>query len=156
VLERLYDKMETELLEYCAPDPNAPKKWVAGILQGVPGRSFTKTYLARTYELSALEVRNFLKLMEERDVLCFAKPVETNRWFEEAWTIRDRPTPKTVMPRVLPPKGTKKHLPGRMHGKHLCKRCGTQIAGSGRHAKSLRGHTQAVCDVAMVGQIHSE
>ena len=156
VLERLYDKMETELLEYCAPAANAPQKWTRGVLQEAPRKSFTKTYLARTYELTALEVRNFIKLMEERDVLCEAASVAINRWHEEAWTIRDRPVIKPSMPRVLPAKGTRKYLPKRMQGKHLCQRCGTNIAGTGRHAKSSRGHTQEVCDIAMVNQIHLE
>jgi len=38
-------------------------------------------------------------------------------------------------------------------GTHVCQRCGSPIAGKGRHGKKRRGHTQEVCDFFMAKNI---
>jgi hypothetical protein len=38
-------------------------------------------------------------------------------------------------------------------GTHICQRCGSVIAGKGRHGKKRRGHTQEVCDFFMAKNI---
>jgi len=146
-LEKIFEKMENDLHDLYQANINPDQR------SGV----FTKTMLARNFSLSAAEVRMFLKSMDKLGILKSSIPVVTNGWCEEAWYIGNRPQPKA--PSIysqVPIKGTKKHLPGRMRGKHECGRCGTVIVGSGRHAKSLRGHTQAVCDSAMVAKLMSD
>jgi hypothetical protein len=131
---------------------------------------FTKNWLMRTYGLRTTEVWSFIRLMEARQVLAKDNPVtkvigQRTVFSEASWHIVNRPAPG-AQTRPIPPWASYGALPGfpgktmskgmrrRLAGQHLCDRCGSVIAGKGRHRKSSRGHTREICDLAMVKVIH--
>ncbi len=113
---------------------------------------FTKSELRTHYHLSTNEATAFLKLMEEKETLASrGKAAQLGSgWREETWVIVEAPKRRPPVPQVPRPR----HLPRRMMGSHECDRCGSSIPGTGRHNKSSRGHTRALCDLAMVRMIH--
>jgi hypothetical protein len=126
-------------------------------------KHFTKRYLATTYGLRTTEVWAFIRLMERRSVLVMDKPVvhmkgQRTAYSETSWRIVARPagSPGYVPPGLqgFPGKTLSKGMRRRLAGSHLCDRCGSVIAGKGRHRKASRGHTREKCDVAMVRIIH--
>ena len=147
-LEKQYDTMEESLRK--------------------AGKHFTKSYLVSAFNLRTPEFWAFIKLMEKRRVLGVDKPMvhmkgQRVAYSEQIWYIVDRPgTVPVRQPTGLPgyfvqgfPSKTQSRAERRrLSGSHLCDRCGTMIAGRGRHRKSARGHTQDKCDDAMVKLIH--
>jgi hypothetical protein len=123
-------------------------------------RHFTKKHLAVTYGLETREVWGFLKLMLSRSVLAEDPAVVTKKgqrgvYSEPSFHIIDRPLPKPSFgpaSKQVPYAGHA--VARRLRGSHLCDRCGSIIAGKGRHRKSTRGHTRDLCDLAMVRVIH--
>ncbi len=112
---------------------------------------FTKSELRAHYHLSTNEATAFLKLMEEKETLASrGKALHPGTgWREEAWLIVEAPKIRPGVRQIPQPR----HLPRRMMGSHECDRCGSRIPGTGRHNKSSRGHTKAICDLAMVRMI---
>jgi hypothetical protein len=142
-LEKLYDLMEEALRK--------------------DEKHFTKRFLAHTYGLRTTEVWGFIRLMERRHVLAMDKPIvhmkgQRVAYSETSWHIVNRPagTPGHVPYGLqgFPGKTLSKGMRRRLAGSHLCDRCGSMIAGKGRHRKSTRGHTRDKCDLAMVRIIH--
>ncbi len=117
---------------------------------------FTKKTLVKMYGLSSPDVWNFIKEMERRSVLAKDVPIQTRGYSEERWYIIDRPpvvgpVSATKQPTwmMATPRGGRRLL-RRLQYTSVCDRCGSHIPGKGRHAKSSRGHTTEICDLAMV------
>lgn len=111
---------------------------------------FTKSQIIQDFHLTAPQAASFFQLMKQRQVLVYVQKDVTICWSEQTYVIKPRPYSRPQN-RQVP---ISKRVPGRMVGLHLCDRCGSYIPGTGRHNKSSRGHTRAVCDMELVRNIH--
>src|SRR5580704_4261285 len=116
----------------------------------IPDCTFTKSKVMSYYNLTFSETKMFIKYLDENKILGYIDKAPNPKWNEIEYFI--------VLPKIQPlnlpySKAIKykpKHIPRKMMGFHTCNRCGAVIPGTGRHAKSARGHTQDVCDAMMV------
>lgn len=112
---------------------------------------FTKSYLQRTFQLTAREATDFINSLEKEKCLGTRDKIENGKgWYEKAYVIVNPPqAPSSYRP---PNKGERFgwKKKSRMSGSQLCGRCGAIIQGRGRHNKKEIGHTREVCDLSMV------
>lgn len=71
------------------------------------------------------------------------------------YAYKQQATPEGISPTIVKLTSGQKRAAEQFSkkGTHVCQRCGSVIAGKGRHGKQRRGHTQEVCDWFMAKNI---
>ena len=115
------------------------------------GTTVTKTDLMRTYDMTHREATELVHFMTAEGSM-----LDRGRGFtwENQYEVRVPPAPVPSFP--SPESAAQKAHRLRMeklfsrYGRGLCARCGGVMPGTSQRAKSKRGHTRDVCDLAMV------